>query len=263
MNKFKLQLLVLVILINIGMLNAQNNNGKIIYEEVMKLQIDLGPEMQQYADLIPSENKNKMELLFNQDECLYQKTAIETGEHNHAGENIETRSIVIGGGASSVIYRNLKEQACVTSQNMMGKQFLIDGDCAMLDWKIKSEQKNISGYNCIKAVAEVDSNQIITAWFTPEITIPIGPANYHGLPGLVIHLAVEGDNNNTTYAAVDFQFGNFDDQIIAPTKGKKVSNKEFREIVEKQMEEMQSMMGGQGSSRSGANGNVMIKVIGN
>ena len=48
-------------------------------------------------------------------------------------------------------------------------------------WKITKETDSILGYPVIKAVQGRK-----TAWFAPAIPVPFGPAEAHGLPGLVL-----------------------------------------------------------------------------
>ncbi|MBW2961590.1 GLPGLI family protein [Mesonia aestuariivivens] len=61
------------------------------------------------------------------------------------------------------------------------------------EWKIIDEKKIINGYNCIKAEAIEVTNDFrgkfenkITCWFTTELPSGFGPADFVGLPGLVI-----------------------------------------------------------------------------
>lgn len=64
-----------------------------------------------------------------------------------------------------------------------------------LKWKLFSESKLINNRICFKAtsskIVENSSGKQevpITAWYTKEISLPIGPSTYNGLPGLIIEL---------------------------------------------------------------------------
>ena len=238
----------------------QAQSGKITYEEKIKFEIELGPEMAQFADMIPTENVTQMDLFYSPEASLYKK-APEKPKEGVEDMEVETFSIMIGGGPGVESYRSFKSGACVKSENLMGKAFLVEGDCTSMAWKIESEQKKISGYNCIKATVELDSAQVATAWFTPEIPLPLGPGEFYGLPGAIIHLSLDTEGAPITYAAVEIETGDFSDEIKVPTKGKKVTPEEYEKIVRERMEEMEAMMGGEESSISGDGNNVEIKII--
>lgn len=76
-------------------------------------------------------------------------------------------------------------------------------------WEITSESKNISGFDCLKAVGKLkkgDENYTyIEAWFTPEITYNVGPNFFVDLPGLIIYLV---DRNQFIYKLESIEFNN-------------------------------------------------------
>lgn len=57
-------------------------------------------------------------------------------------------------------------------------------------WTITDETSNILGYKVIKAYANSEDNDdIIYAWFTPDIPVSGGPIRYNGLPGLILSVS--------------------------------------------------------------------------
>jgi len=82
-----------------------------------------------------------------------------------------------------------------------------------LIWTITDEEKTINGYNVRKATTdsfelEIDDpfyyNKAI-AWFTTDIPIPVGPARYYGLPGLIVELEYERGSLRYVLKDIDFQ----------------------------------------------------------
>lgn len=62
-----------------------------------------------------------------------------------------------------------------------------------LVWEITDSTKNVMGYECQKAEAEYHGRKW-SAWFAPEISVPDGPWQLYGLPGLIMEAAsVDGD----------------------------------------------------------------------
>jgi GLPGLI family protein len=77
---------------------------------------------------------------------------------------------------------------------------------------------------------------IITAWYTLDIPVNHGPADYWGLPGLILEI---GDNR-TQYLCTKVVMNSKDKvEISEPKKGKKVNQKEFEKIRDEKMKEMQ------------------------
>lgn len=71
------------------------------------------------------------------------------------------------------------------------------------NWQITGEKKSILGFECYKAITYKEiitkdlerTNQLITAWFTPEINIQAGPQGLDNLPGLVLEGSINGMYN--------------------------------------------------------------------
>ena len=75
----------------------------------------------------------------------------------------------------------------------------------------------------------------VTAWYTPQIPVSSGPRSYHGLPGLILEI---NDGSETMICSKIVLNPKDKLSISEPSKGKKVNQKEFYEIMEKKMKEM-------------------------
>lgn len=85
---------------------------------------------------------------------------------------------------------------------------------------------------------EMPKEVTITAWYTPQIPVSLGPGEYQGLPGLI--LEVNADRTTILCSKIILNPQEKND-IKVPSKGKEVSKKEYAEIVKKKMEEMREM----------------------
>jgi len=83
-----------------------------------------------------------------------------------------------------------------------------------LVWKITDEEKEINGYKVRKAVTDSyfllddpldDFYGKAIAWFTTDIPIPVGPARYYGLPGLIVELGYQYNKSKYVLKDIDFQ----------------------------------------------------------
>ncbi|MDO4881242.1 MAG: GLPGLI family protein [Capnocytophaga sp.] len=72
-----------------------------------------------------------------------------------------------------------------------------------LVWEITDEEKEINGYKVRKATTdsfEIESDDEYyygkaIAWFATDIPLPLGPARYYGLPGLIVKLSFQNSKN--------------------------------------------------------------------
>ena len=95
---------------------------------------------------------------------------------------------------------------------------------------------------------EMPKENVITAWYCPEIPVNQGPENYWGLPGLIL----EVNDGKTVILCSKLVLNSKEKVEIKPaSKGKEVTQKEYDEIVKKKMEEMREMNSGPGGQRGG------------
>jgi GLPGLI family protein len=96
--------------------------------------------------------------------------------------------------------------------------------------------------------------QVVTAWYTPEVPVNQGPENYWGLPGLILEI-----NDGKTVILCSKVVLNPKEKadIKASTKGKVVTQAEFDDIMIKKMEEFREMNRGRGG-----NGTMQIRMGG-
>jgi GLPGLI family protein len=238
---------LLAVLIALTPLASFAQSGSIVYDQVVKIEIDLPPEMESMRDRIPTESKQSLVLYFNEMEALMKAAPKEESD------NVEVR----GGNMmfrmgnrnnEDETYQNLEEGTVTEKKDFMGRTFLIGGDQPMYAWKLTGEQSEYLGYPVQKATAMRDTTAI-EAWFSPEIPVSAGPELFSGLPGMILVLSI--DEGKTQYAATAISLdGLADDVIKAPKDGKKVSKAEFDQIMEEKMKEMEVQYGGRSNGRS-------------
>ena len=139
-------------------------------------------------------------------------------------------------------------------------------------WELVNETKYIGEYACFKAVfkeefttksiteegeyEDVTKERVITVWYTPQIPVSSGPGEFFGLPGLVLEV---NDGKLTLVCNKIVINPEKEFEIVEPTKGKEVSQKEFDEIRKKKRDEMMEQF--QSRRRSGDD-NVIIRMGG-
>ena len=211
-----------------------NTSGEVIYEQVVKLDIQLDGDASQFSHALPTEQKSKKILQYCPGASLYE---------NYKSE--ENSSSMQDGGATVMItmvepeykvFSDLQNGTQVEQKEFMSRIFLIEKKIEKDDWKLTGDTKEILGYTCQGAELTVDEI-LVKAWFTPEIAVPSGPANYLNLPGLILEVDKKSGDNVIRATQIAFKDVNAKD-MKKPSKGKKVSDEEFQAIVEEKMKEM-------------------------
>lgn len=138
--------------------------------------------------------------------------------------------------SKNVTYKNHQTKQIISKTLFLGKEFLVTDTIAVEQYNIvENEIKEILGFECKKAIS-TDGKKII--WFTEHIPVADGPINTN-LPGLIL----EAHLDQYIYTATSID-DNTKQSIVVPTGGKKMTNAEFQEMVQKQTEMMKRGTGG-------------------
>lgn len=165
------------------------------------------------------------------------------------------------------IYKNIKERKMIEDKEQFSKRFLIKENMQQPQWKLASETKQIGQFTCYKATYEKKDTNIdwgnifrrgdnqkkkdstktkenkpkpektvvVTAWYSPQIPVSAGPAEYWGLPGLILEL----NAGRTTMLCTEVVLNPEENlEIKVPTKGKEVTREEYNSIVKEKSEEL-------------------------
>jgi GLPGLI family protein len=243
--------------------NAQNFSGKATY--ISKSKMDLGSYGANFSEArkkqIAARLKNRLEktyfLTFNNTESTFleeEKIDAISGATDSWG----------GYFSRGDHYKNVKESTLVQSQEFYGKRFLVKDALYRIEWTMGTETKKIGNYTCYKAKAfmpaqelnwynfswsdlrssadEIDKKApeenliIVEAWYAPQIPVAQGPAEYWGLPGLILEVSAE----NTTLLCTEIVINKEKTAIEAPEKGKEITKKDYTLTVREKMVEMRS-----------------------
>lgn len=229
--------------------------GAILYEQKINMHRNIPAGREAMKAMIPEFRTTKQQLFFNDSESLY-KTVIEDEE-----EQFPT-----GGGGMRMTFRmpttELYMQSAgkiVSRQEFMGKYYLIGDSVQMSPWKFGDQVKTIAGYECRMAYfTRIDTVQAmvmggpgapeakrepqvrtteITAWYTDKIRPFLGPERYNTLPGAV--LAIDINNGERVIVAKTVELRELKkNELKEPTSGTKVTQAEFRKLMEEQMKQM-------------------------
>ena len=206
--------------------------------------------------------KNRLEktyvLTFNKEESSFkedQKLDAISGATDSWGKNF----------SPGEQYKNIKSNEFVQMQEFYGKQFLVKDELQKIKWTMTKESKNIGNYMSFMATTSIPKSELewynfswgdiqssnnesgqeeemveVTAWYTPQIPVSMGPSEFWGLPGLIL----EVNMNNTTMLCSKIVMNPEDkNEIEAPKRGKEVAKMEYKEIITGKMIEMRDNRG--------------------
>jgi len=225
--------------------------GTITYEETIKLNIELPPEMAAMADQFPSVEQNDMNLYFSDSQSLFMSAPVDEDEeedHEHVSTSEGMTINIRMERPENKDFVDRENGTTTRKEKFFGKTFLINGEHEPKRWKIESgTQSEFLGFTCQKAILVHDSLKV-EAWFTPEIPVSVGPGAYGDLPGAILVLTI--DDGERSFVATNYDDTAIEDGLLTkPTKGKKVSKEEFDKIRNEKLEELGMMRGGNGGTK--------------
>ncbi|MGK0414253.1 MAG: GLPGLI family protein [Polaribacter sp.] len=255
--------LVALLITNIA---AQDFNGKATYKTSRKSNVSFGDNQKGVTDKMQEELQKRMQkmnqktfiLNFDKTTSIYKEEEKLEAPKTKVGSGGINFISLGGSGSTDIYYKNIKQKRFANKTEIMGKAFLVKDKLQNYDWELSSETKNIGNYTCYKATytKEVENinismingesketktteNVTTTAWYTTEVPISNGPADYQGLPGLILEL---NDGKNLIVCVEIVLNPEKTMTIEEPTKGKEVSKKKFDKIQKQKSQEMMEKM---------------------
>ncbi len=255
-------------------MKAQDFTGRATYETktiMDEMQIsgsNMTPEMKSMLEeKMKKAFEKNYELSFNKIESIYEEPQKLESPSGSSGPRVMMVNTSSSGDGKA--YKNIKDKTTLSEEDFFGKEFLVSDSLRTWDWQLVNETKKIGNYTCYKAIAVIPvtkedreeyekmknkksegktqlftpiepKDRTITVWYTPEIPVSHGPAEYWGLPGLIM----EVKDGKTVILCSKIVLNPKDKVVIKmPKKGKKVTKKEYEALIEKQMESMKDSKG--------------------
>jgi GLPGLI family protein len=254
---------------------AQGFTGRAYYKSTSQFSIKMdstkmAPEqMAQIQASLKKQMEQNYTLSFTQTESIWKQDA-SLGSGPATASSGGAVFMVASSGEGSTLYKNVTGNY-LQEQEMMGKEYLIKDKAEPFEWELSEETKKIGNYTAQKAsfTKIVDSRQFstgmtemenvkdtiqVTVWFTPEIPVSHGPEYYFGLPGLIL----EVQNQGRTLICEKIELNPSADPVVIerPSKGKGMTQAEFRVVQEEGMKQMMNRY--QGKPGEGATMQIRI-----
>ncbi|WP_461096174.1 GLPGLI family protein [Spirosoma luteolum] len=220
--------------------SAQKTEGVVEYRRIThwsKIYRRMTFLSQEQKDRITLREKNweednkgeKMKLLFSPTQSLYTYSG-DAGESQDAGYSWRQSDLIMT--------RNFAGEHQTDIMEMLGKVYIVDDSLRTPVWKIGNQIKEVAGYICMKAeTQDVIKGQTITAWFAQDIPVPAGPERLNGLPGLILEVDINDGDLEIVAQSVTFRSLTADELKVPKTKGKKISDAEYNDMLKKKIAE--------------------------
>ena len=189
-------------------IQSQIKSGKITYER----KTNLYKKFKNNGDVkewLKEEDKNKLdvfELYFNDSLSVFKPQESDLVERMSWSTN------------KNLVYQNRKTNKRLTIKTIWGEQFILDDTLRMSKWKITENKRNVCGYQCRKAILNVNDSTRLYAWFCSELDATIGPESLGGLPGVILGLATE--DGGVIYFAKTVEIIKPTLEVLLPKKSK-------------------------------------------
>jgi GLPGLI family protein len=181
----------------------------------------------EYLSKLPKFHTSYFDLYFSDDKTMYKHNRDGDGPKNFWG---------IGPAKENIIVTDLARQSYTGAKRVYEENYLIQDSTRKLEWKLSDETRTIAGFECRKAVAKICDSVYVVAFYTDEILVSGGPESFNGLPGMILGLAIP--RLYTTWFATKVQLIEpKDNDLAAPTKGKKVNAKALEATLQKSLKD--------------------------
>jgi hypothetical protein len=251
---------------------ASGQSGTVRYDQATRIDFQAPPNMpREMVANIPKASVRPMQLRFSAEAVLFGPAPVAAGA---AGSSVAGAPMAISVGRGEMMVRevavadmagaaffmggpaggrmdavagaftNLVDGSYVEVRNFLGRTFRIPEARPSFAWKLTGEAASFLGYPVYQAIAKQDSTTL-EAWFTPDIPVSAGPAQYGGLPGLILTLAV--DSNRVVYTATAVDTTTAVGKVTAPSDGSKVTRAEYDKIVADKQAEIAKSRRGRGN----------------
>lgn len=167
-------------------------------------------------DDIPEKNTSMFTLRFDENKTLMLpvETAEEmmteggtVGKRGNKNRSRRPRTPSARPGEHKVYYQNLRDGTSELELHL-DEKYLLQDSLQQVTWRFTDEYRNIAGYDCRRVNGATSDSLYIVAFYTDQIPISGGPALVHGLPGMILGLAIPEMHINYWARQVDFVVDN-------------------------------------------------------
>jgi GLPGLI family protein len=130
---------------------------------------------------------------------------------------------------NNIVYADLGTKQLISKRKVFDDTYLLSDSLKNIRWKFTDEVRDIAGYPCHRANGIILDSVYVVAFYTDKIPVSGGPESFHGLPGMILQLALP--HENVTWVATRVKYINLPASSIVPPKGGTIIN--FKKLTNK------------------------------
>ena len=168
------------------------SEGQITYQRTYNLKLALQLEEQykwirRYAKDLPDNVSASYTLDFNAQKTYYGFEKDSSAEEIGRLINFLPIKRV---AYNNQVWSDLTHHTRKALKQVYEEHFLVADSMVNYQWKIEDDIRSIAGFSCRKAVTTMDDSVVVVAFYTDQIMVSGGPESFHGLPGMILGLAI-------------------------------------------------------------------------
>ncbi|MFW2478418.1 MAG: GLPGLI family protein [Sediminibacterium sp.] len=137
--------------------------------------------LQRYRQDHPQFWVDSFQLFFNTDSTLYQPVGSVSPFLHGTGVPMAEKNRV---------FNRLSSFQYIAQKNAYSEQRLIRDTLVKIQWKLTDETREIAGFECRRANGLIQDSIYLVAFYADAIKTKGGPERFHGLPGMILGLAI-------------------------------------------------------------------------
>ncbi|MFC1725414.1 GLPGLI family protein [candidate division KSB1 bacterium] len=242
----------LMLIFAAGDVSAQSIKGGIVkyrqtkkynFDKIFDPKGDAQPRIKEFLAQLPKESNQTKVLYFTSEVSLYEKD----NTVEEAAPNPRLQRALMGAAMrkppeaeTEKVYNDLSNKERTKQVEFMTRYFLVTGPIENQPWKLINKRVKVLRFNCMGAELKKGDNTV-TAWYTPEIPVFIGPDEFSGLPGLILAVEIHGE---FAFIAESVDLAPPEEEVFSkPGEGKKVTQEEFDKTVAEKVKEWKETAG--------------------
>ena len=205
------------------------SEGKIEFEKKVNVYALMGKDDNSWNELqkktMSQFKTTYFDLLFTPHKTLYRP----------GREVVDNSSLFMSSPAEkNIVYDDLDRSESISQKDIFDQLFLVQDTMRKIRWKITDETREIAGFTCRRANALILDSIYVVAFYTDEILTSGGPESFHGLPGMILGVALP--HQHVTWFATKVQAVRVQEaQVSPPQKGKKTDNAGLKQSLQKSL----------------------------
>lgn len=141
------------------------------------------------------------------------------------------------------VYSDFTTGAVIAEKQVYERLFFIKDSLKNIEWKITEEIREIAGHSCRRANAFLAADSMyVVAFYTDDILTPGGPESFHGLPGMILGIALP-HLHITIFAKSVKPADSTPEKLKMPKPGKKTTPMSHKEVIATLTKELKKYSG--------------------